>query len=157
MPSISQIERHYDIHYEHIINCSKRIDVEKDVLNSRSAFLAPRRGCSAAVLECAIGSDGSIYPCRMLMYEEMRSRETLVKKDFNSIWYTDDVLRRIREETQVPESCYQCPYSRLCAGECPAHRVNDNGQIMHSVPIPYCTIYKQVISRKIQVNLKYAE
>ncbi|HWR41008.1 MAG TPA: anaerobic sulfatase-maturation protein [Patescibacteria group bacterium] len=74
---------------------------------------------NGAVME----ADGDIYVCDHYVYPEYRLGNVR-KQSLASLLLSDRQTEFGRQKTAaLPEACRQCEHLRICAGECPKHRI----------------------------------
>ncbi|PIE53174.1 hypothetical protein CSA37_02690 [Candidatus Fermentibacteria bacterium] len=98
--------------------------------------LSLKRGCGVARLECMLGPDGSIYPCRALYSDQYKGTQ-LDGDNFKTVWTSDSILTRLREaDDNRASTCANtgCYFWKICAGGCFAqsYKVLDNSDSLMS-------------------------
>lgn len=126
-----------------LINISKFM-IESDAPINDSAFedktLVARNYCGAGTSMIAIGTQGNVYPCHMLMYDEYC---------IGNIKY--DSIKNMREKSANAslfkllnvdkiEGCSRCQFRYLCGGGCRA-RSKLKFDVVDKVD-PYCRLFK---------------
>ena len=83
----------------------------------------PCKKCSMAEVELSICSNGDIFPCHMLHYNEYFCGN-LNENSIKNIFYNSQVLNDLRKINvdSIPQ-CIKCVYRNICGGACRA-RVN---------------------------------
>ena len=91
------------------------------------------RTCGAARMTCAVGPDGSVFPCAFLCSHTFLAGNVL-EASLASIFEEAPVMRRLRDLDVEP--CHACDRFSLCNGGCPAvaHFVTDS----LGLPDPEC-------------------
>ncbi|UCH60218.1 MAG: radical SAM protein [Anaerolineales bacterium] len=72
------------------------------------------KGCTAALYNMCIESDGSVIPCQSY-YEPLGN---IFKDSWESIW-NHDLSISLRERRYVPKKCHDCTLLSECGGGCP--------------------------------------
>jgi len=105
--------------------------------------------CAAARTECCVDSSGNLYPCRLMVVEEMLCGN-LLEKDFNYIWEHSDVLKNFRNfDYEKVHLCSECSFFRLCKGGCRAMALLATGDIYAYPGDAQCANKKRAIFDKL--------
>ena len=102
--------------------------------------LVSRNYCGAGTSMIAIGTQGNVYPCHMLMYDEYcignikyDSIKNMRKKSANATLFKSLNVDKI-------EGCSQCQFRYLCGGGCRG-RSKLKFDVVDKVD-PYCRLFK---------------
>ncbi len=97
--------------------------------------------CGAGRTLISIGTDGNVYPCHMLMYDEFcignikdGSIEELRNSSSNYKIFESLTVDDINE-------CFECPFKYLCGGGCRARSYLKHSNLTSKDP--YCNLYKK--------------
>lgn len=126
-----------------LINISKFM-IESDAPINDSALedktLVARNYCGAGTSMIAIGTQGNVYPCHMLMYDEYCIGN--IKYDSINKMREKSVNARLFRSLNVDkiEGCSQCQFRYLCGGGCRA-RSKLKFDVVDKVD-PYCRLFK---------------
>ncbi len=69
-------------------------------------------GCGAGRLYCSIEPEGDVQPCVFMPIPVGNVRET----PFIEIWHTSDVLRKLRDRSELSGACGDCGSKYICGG-----------------------------------------
>ena len=126
-----------------LINISKFM-IESDAPINDSALedktLVARNYCGAGTSMIAVGTQGNVYPCHMLMYDEYCIGN--IKYDSIKNMREKSANARLFKSLNVDkiEGCSQCQFRYLCGGGCRA-RSKLKFDVVDKVD-PYCRLFK---------------
>lgn len=69
-------------------------------------------GCSAGYLSFTVLPNGDVYPCRRLPL----FCGNLLKKSFEYIYYNSETLKKLRNQNNINDVCFLCPFYDRCQG-----------------------------------------
>lgn len=69
-------------------------------------------GCGAGRLYCSIEPEGDVFPCVFMPLKVGNIRE----ESFSEIWHTSEVLRQLRDRSNLSGACGKCPEKYVCGG-----------------------------------------
>ena len=69
-------------------------------------------GCGAGRLYCSIEPNGDVQPCVFMPIKIGNTRE----KPFKEIWHNSEVLKKLRDRSQLRANCGSCEYKFVCGG-----------------------------------------
>jgi radical SAM protein with 4Fe4S-binding SPASM domain len=79
--------------------------------------------CPAGVNRFVIDSNGDVYGCELLMFDEFKEGN-IRERGISEIWRNGFLIFR---ERRLPKECQECPYRDLCQGGCPARAYLNGG------------------------------
>ena len=80
----------------------------------------PYKRCALACEEISIASNGDVFPCHMLHYEELKIGN-LNEEEFDTLYYASELLNELRNiNVDTIEQCKSCIYRNFCGGACRA-------------------------------------
>lgn len=109
------------------------------------------RYCGAGCSKIAIDSDGSIYPCQMLIREHFK-----LGSIYNNFFTLRDIHQFTDRKVTHIEGCKECQYKYLCGGGCPAVSYYLFGK-MDIAPKPVCKYLKEEIRDVLREVLRLYE
>jgi radical SAM protein with 4Fe4S-binding SPASM domain len=95
-------------------------------------------GCPAGRTTCGIDADGNVYPCSF-MQDARLIAGNVRDSTLAEIWRHSDVLRAVREVSQLEEPCGTCTFLRTCRGGCRASAVLSSGGNLNASD-PLCSL-----------------
>ncbi|MCZ7664562.1 MAG: mycofactocin radical SAM maturase [Thermoleophilia bacterium] len=115
----------YRLSREQLAWLARFLEEHGDVLTGDSFFALTNGGagdrglrmCGAARMTCAVGPDGSVFPCAFLC-EPAFLAGNVVREPLGSIFEHAPIFRRLRDLEVEP--CQACDRFSLCNGGCPA-------------------------------------
>lgn len=150
-PTLLQIENFVDSNYDVLLG---ECGYESLYSNLKLGWAGERLGCGAAAGEFAIGADGRIYPCRLLLYPQFRSEDPLVH-GLQEVWRSSIAFEKVRSFNPIKiEECSTCNLRRVCFGGCRGVAVASSGSIDGWVGIDSCHEQKCLIRRKLEIAVK---
>ena len=97
--------------------------------------------CGTGCNIISVGTDGSVYPCHMLM-EEQFEMGNLAEKGIAEILKGSKCQKRCWEkDVKDIAGCRNCEFKYLCGGGCRARAYLMHGSIQ--MPDPFCSMYKE--------------
>ena len=109
--------------------------------------------CSAGRQECAVDPFGNVYPCRVMMYPELKCGN-LHDEDLASIWKNSPVLHSLRNlDYKKIEKCGECEYLRICLGGCRAIAYAQSRNITGPIDSFGCAMRKRRVSQIISSHV----
>ncbi|PIE52963.1 hypothetical protein CSA37_03345 [Candidatus Fermentibacteria bacterium] len=121
--------------------------------------LLARPGCGVGLNECAIGPDGSLYPCRSMYFEELNCGNVL-ESGFQEIWLNSSVLNSVRYADQNrKKECRDkhCELFSYCIGGCFGYVYGATRELKPWSNATDCYIYKQHTKQKLKAMINAAE
>lgn len=114
--------------------------------------LEGKRHCGTGCNIISIGTDGSVYPCHMLMEDQFKMGNFLEKG-------LEDILKENKCQKKCWENdvndiagCKECEFKYLCGGGCRARAHLVNGSIQ--AQDPFCSMYKEFYRKTFSTLLK---
>lgn len=149
-PSKTQVEAFVDENYDLL---QRECTFEELYGNAKLGWVGYKSSCGTAAAEGAISSDGRLYPCRMLMYDEL-SAGSVVENKLEDLWQNSSTFRRIREfDYQKIEECSECELFGLCIGGCRAVAYARTGRIDGWIGQDFCHEQKQRFRHKLAIGV----
>lgn len=103
--------------------------------------LEGKRHCGTGCNIISVGTDGSVYPCHMLMENQFKIGN-LVEKGLAVILRESKCQKRCWEnDVKDIAGCRECEFQYLCGGGCRARAYLVHGNIQS--PDPFCSMYKE--------------
>lgn len=151
-PSKLQLELFFDKQY---VELSYECSYRELIRNTKMGWVGQKMmTCGAANAECAVGADGTLYPCRIFTIDDFAAG-SLLENSFETLWYNAPALRRIREiDYSSIEHCSTCGLFQLCVGGCRGNAYQEFGKLNAWPGEDLCHEHKQAIAKKLQVALK---
>jgi radical SAM protein with 4Fe4S-binding SPASM domain len=113
-------------------------------------------GCCSCLQNMFLDTRGSLYPCTMLLLEQLASSSVyarpmrLVIKESLSKWSDISILSRNRQNTI--KSCRQCADKQHCGGGCMGRAATVQGEFM--APEDRCALRKAVYRWKLPTGVE---
>lgn len=127
--------------------CSESVtDTEE---RERRMNVGPYYHCSAARSECAIDPFGHIYPCRLLMVEDLDGGD-LKNNRLMDIWIDSPELNKVRYfDPRTIDECRNCSFLLHCLGGCRGLAMMLSGKLNAPIPEENCNHMKQLSVARI--------
>lgn len=110
--------------------------------------------CGAAAAEGAISADGQLYPCRMLLFDEM-SAGSLLENSLAELWENSETFNKIRAfDYRKIKECSECEIYGLCIGGCRAVAYSRTGKIDGWIGEDFCHEQKQRFRHKLVIGIR---
>jgi radical SAM protein with 4Fe4S-binding SPASM domain len=154
--SYSQIDEHYGALFQHLLSNENCASIAS---NPKQGLLLLRNGCGVGKCECAIGPDGTLYPCRALYFQEFNAGN-VYENDIHELWANSSVLNRVRSADQNRNSICresQCDLFPYCLGGCFGNSYSATGELKPWASEYDCYIYKQHTRQKLITMITAAE
>lgn len=119
-PSYSQLDRYYFELYNDIDSKEGLSSISSDL---RQGLILPRSGCGTGRVECSVGPDGSLYPCRALYFDEFNAGN-LLENQLECLWANSSILNSVRHADAHREAVCRdsnCDLFSYCLGGCFGH------------------------------------
>jgi len=154
--SYSQIDRYYHLLYQDILHDDSLASVASNI---KQGLILLRNGCGTGRSECAIGPDGSLYPCRALYYDKFNAGN-LLDISFMELWRDSSVLKTVRHaDTNRKSICKdsECDLFHYCLGGCFGHTYASTGKLVPWASSYDCYQIKQHTRQKLIASILAAE
>lgn len=103
--------------------------------------LEGKKHCGTGCNIISVGTDGSVYPCHMLMEKQFKMGN-LTQKGIVEILRTSKCHQRYWEkDVKDIAGCRDCEFKYLCGGGCRARAYFMYGSV--PMPDPFCSMYKE--------------
>lgn len=153
-PTAEQLERFLDSNYDAL---TSECGYEELYKNSKIGWVGRKRSCGAAISEFAVGSDGTIYPCRMLMESEFAGGN-LLEENLEEVWSSSERLRSVRSLTyESIEECRGCDFFNICIGGCRGSAYKLTGDLGGWIGSELCHEHKQLLKHKLVISMRAAQ
>ncbi|MBD3278525.1 MAG: SPASM domain-containing protein [Candidatus Aegiribacteria sp.] len=150
-PTTEQLELFLDKNYDIL---TSECGYEELYNNSKVGWVGRKRNCGAAVSEFAVGSDGTVYPCRMLMESEFAGGNML-EEDLEKIWTFSSVLDSVRKLTYDSiEECKNCDFFNICIGGCRGSAFKMTGNLVGWIGPELCHESMQFLRHKLVIAMR---
>lgn len=115
-------------------------------------ILEGKRHCGTGCNIISVGTDGSVYPCHMLMEDQFK-RGNLTEKRLAEILQENKCRKRCWEnDVKDIAECRECEFKYLCGGGCRARAYFVRGSIQS--PDPFCSMYKEFYKETFSAMLE---
>ncbi|PIE52221.1 hypothetical protein CSA37_07625 [Candidatus Fermentibacteria bacterium] len=110
--------------------------------------------CGMGNTYAAIGPDGCIYPCHMLMHPSYKGLSVL-DHGIEYAWRHSDSISRAKQATiDNCNECHTCEFFTLCSGGCRGVAFARTGDIRGFIGLDACIKYKYEFSKRIRAQKK---
>ncbi|MBN1425312.1 SPASM domain-containing protein [Candidatus Fermentibacteria bacterium] len=150
-PTPYQIERFLDDNYNAMVRACGYEGLYK---HGKLGWVGKKVACGAGISECAVGPDGELYPCRVLLGDSFASG-SLLSGGFMDFWRESPVLQDVRSIRYASiDQCGRCDLLGLCLGGCRGTAYQLTGSLEGWIGRELCHEQQQILMHKLVVAVR---